>query len=265
MNKRTSNKTALITGGAIRLGREIALTLAERGYDIALHYNSSEKEAVALAETLSRNGTKTFVLRANLLNHDQTTGLINRASEMLGKPINLLINNASIFFNDTLACATLESWDRNISSNLRAPFFLTQAFTHQVPKEKIDENGEPLAQGLVINMVDQRVLKPTPQFATYTIAKMALWAFTQTAAIALAPGIRVNAIGPGPTLKMESQTAEHFANQRYNTILRRGSNPKDIVSALNFFIDSPSVTGQLICTDSGQHLTWNPKYWGEDY
>ena len=265
MNESVRNQAALITGGAKRLGKEMASALAKRGFDLVIHYNSSENEAVSLANSLSSLGIKAVTLKANLLEHEETISLIADAKEALGKPLNLLINNASIFTNDSIENATLTSWDNHISSNLRAPFFLTQAFAHQIPDEMIDERGEFLAQGLVINMVDQRVLKPTSHFATYTLAKMALWSFTQTAAISLAPRIRVNAIGPGPTIKMDTQSEEHFSNQRYNTILRRGSNPQDIVGAMNYFIDSPSVTGQLICTDSGQHLTWNPKFYGEDY
>ncbi len=247
------------------MGREMALALAERGFDIAVHYNNSRKDAESLAEILSTFGVKVVLLKADLLDHEETITLLDQARDSLESPLNLLINNASIFLNDSIESATIENWDHHFSSNLRAPFFLTQAFARQVPEEKIDQKGEPIAQGLIVNMVDQRVLKPTSHFATYTLAKMALWSFTQTAAIALAPGIRVNAIGPGPTIKTDFQTEEHFVNQRYNTILRRGSNPQDIVAALNYFIDSPSVTGQLICTDSGQHLTWNPKFWGEDY
>ncbi len=265
MNTKGRNQAALVTGGAIRLGKEIAVALAKRGFDIAVHYNTSKKEAESVAETLSSFGIKVVLLQANLLNHEETVSLIDTAKDGLGNPLNLLVNNASFFQNDSIDSASLTSWDKHFSSNLRAPFFLTQAFARQVPKEKMDENGEPIAQGLVVNMVDQRVLKPTSQFATYTLAKMGLWSFTQTAAIALAPRIRVNAIGPGPTIKTDFQTEEHFSRQRSNTILRRGSNPRDIVGALNYFIDSPSVTGQLICTDSGQHLTWNPKFWGEDY
>lgn len=265
MNDNGGNKAALVTGGAKRLGKAIAIALAKRGFDLAVHYNTSKKEAESIAATLSTLGINVVLLQGNLLEHEETVGLIDKAREGLAKPLNLLINNASIFCNDSIHSATLTNWDKHFSSNLRAPFFLTQAFAGQVPDEEIDENGEPIAKGLVINMVDQRVLKPTSQFATYTLAKMGLWSFTQTAAITLAPRIRVNAIGPGPTIKTDFQTEEHFSNQRSNTILGRGSNPQDIVGAINYFIDSPSVTGQLICTDSGQHLTWNPKYWGEDY
>ena len=196
---------------------------------------------------------KTF--KADLLSVDETAGLAPKATEALG-PLSILINNASIFEYDTLESATQKSWERHIDSNLRAPLFLTQAFAAQIPEANCDANGEPLAHGLVINMVDQRVRKLTPEFMTYTIAKMGLWAFTQTAARALAPRIRVNAIGPGPTMQGARQTAEHFAAQRSGTVLERGSSPKGIVQAMNYFIDADDVTGQLLCVDGGQHLAW---------
>ena len=178
--------------------------------------------------------------------------LIGRAGNALGRPLTLLVNNASIFEHDTLASATRESWDRHMNSNLRAPFVLTQGFAAQVPSPGQDAAGEIVAGGLVVNMIDQRVRKLTPEFMTYTLAKMGLWALTQTAAQALAPGVRVNAIGPGPTLIGARQSPGHFAAQRAATILQRGANPGDITAALGYLINAPSVTGQLICTDAGQ-------------
>jgi NAD(P)-dependent dehydrogenase (short-subunit alcohol dehydrogenase family) len=168
----------------------------------------------------------------------------------------VLINSASIFEYDTLESATRTSWDRHFESNLRAPFVLTQALAAQAPEPVQDENGEPLAQALVINMIDQRVRKLTPEFMSYTLAKMGLWAFTQTAAQALAPRVRVNAIGPGPTLRGARQSEAHFAAQRAATVLERGANPADITGALSYFLNAPSVTGQLLCIDGGQHLCW---------
>jgi NAD(P)-dependent dehydrogenase (short-subunit alcohol dehydrogenase family) len=174
----------------------------------------------------------------------------------LGGPLTCLINNASIFEYDTVHSATRTSWDRHLESNLRAPFVLTQDFAAQVPPADQDASGEPVASGLVVNMIDQRVRKLTPEFMTYTIAKMGLWAFTQTAAQALAPNIRVNAIGPGPTLQGSRQTEDHFARQRAATVLERGANASDITAALGYFLDAPAVTGQLLCVDGGQHLAW---------
>lgn len=171
-------------------------------------------------------------------------------------PLSCLVNNASIFEYDTLQSATLESWDRHIGSNLRAPFVLTQNFAAQAPKATADANGEPIAQALVVNMLDQRVRKLTPEFMTYTIAKMGLWALTQTSAQALAPDIRVNAIGPGPTLRGIRQSGAHFEKQRKNGPLGRGANAQDITAALGYFLDAPAVTGQLLCVDGGQSIAW---------
>jgi NAD(P)-dependent dehydrogenase (short-subunit alcohol dehydrogenase family) len=168
----------------------------------------------------------------------------------------VLINNASIFEHDTLETATRTSWDRHIGSNLRAPYILTQALAAQAPDPSLDSNGEPRAEALIINMVDQRVLKLTPEFSTYTIAKMGLWALTRTAAQGLAPRVRVNAIGPGPTLQGSRQSTVHFARQRAATTLERGANSEDITGAMLYFLNAPAVTGQLLCIDGGQHLAW---------
>ena len=247
---------ALVTGGGIRLGRAMALYLGQRGHDVAVHYNGSADAAEAVAAELRAMGRTAVALQADLLDEDATAALVPRASEALGGPLTVLVNNASIFEYDTIQSATKDSWDRHLGSNLRAPFVLTQAFADQAPSAGIDDAGEPVARSLVINMVDQRVRKLTPAFMTYTIAKMGLWAFTQTAAQALAPAIRVNAIGPGPTLQGTRQSDDHFAKQRANTVLRRGSNPDEICAALGYFLDAPGVTGQLLCVDGGQHLGW---------
>lgn len=247
---------ALVTGAGARLGQAMALYLGARGYDVAVHYASSKagaEETVAQLKALGRNAV---VLKADLLNEGETQALLPAAADALGGPITCLINNASVFEYDTLKSASRKSWDRHIGSNLRAPFVLTQALAAQSPKAIADQYGEPQAQVLVINMLDQRVHKLTPEFMTYTIAKMGLWALTQTAAQALAPHVRVNGIGPGPTLQGHRQSNEHFASQRAATILGRGANADDITAALGYFLDAPAVTGQMIAVDGGQHLGW---------
>ncbi len=249
-------KRALVTGAGKRLGRAMALYLAQRGYDVAVHYASSEDEAASVVDDIKGMGQRAVALQADLLNEDAAQALIGRASDGLGGALNCLVNNASIFEYDTLASATRESWDRHIGSNLRAPFVLTQNFAAQAPKALLDENNEPRASALVVNMLDQRVQKLTPEFMTYTIAKMGLWAFTQTAAQALAPDIRVNAIGPGPTLRGIRQSEQHFADQRANVPLGRGAHPEDVSAALGYFLDAVAVTGQLLCVDGGQNLAW---------
>lgn len=247
---------ALITGAGKRLGRAMALYLADRGYDIAVHYASSEDEAEEVSGMVRAKGQQACTVQADLLDEDATQALVGAASDGIGGPLTVLINNASIFEYDNIQSATRESWDRHLDSNLRAPFVLTQRFAAQLPMSERDDQNEPVASGLVVNMIDQRVRKLTPEFMTYTIAKMGLWAFTQTAAQALAPTCRVNAIGPGPTLKGGRQSESHFAKQRAATILERGANPSDITAALGYFLDAPGVTGQLLCIDGGQHLGW---------
>jgi len=246
--------SALVTGAGHRLGRAMSVYLASRGYDVAVHYSSSKAGAAETVAEIEAHGRRAVALQADLLDDDATRQLFVQAREAMGGDITVLVNNASIFEYDTLASATDESWHRHIGSNLRAPFLLTQAMQAQGLQASSD--GEPLATGLIVNMIDQRVNKLTPEFMTYTIAKMGLWAMTQTTARALAPAIRVNAIGPGPTLQGGRQSAEHFAAQRAATILERGANPVDITAALGYFLDAPAVTGQLLCIDGGQHLAW---------
>jgi len=248
--------TALVTGAGKRLGRAMALELARRGHDVAVHYATSRDEAEAVAAEIRGLGQNAVTVQADLLDEAQVQRLLPEAAGLLNAPITCLINNASIFEYDTIQSATRDSWDRHMESNLRAPFVLTQAMAAQVPAPDKCDMGEPVARGLVINMIDQRVRKLTPEFMTYTLAKMGLWAFTQTAAQALAPHIRVNAIGPGPTLQGHRQTETHFQRQREATVLGRGANPSDITAALAYFLDAPAVTGQLLCVDGGQHLGW---------
>ena len=248
-------KRALVTGGAKRLGRAMALYLAGRGVDVAIHYHGSQSEAEATAETARAKGVRAEILQADLLDEGATADLVARAAQALDGPLDLLINNASIFEYDTLNSASRESWDRHFGSNLRAPFVLMQQFAAQAPKAETT-NREPCARAMVLNMLDQRVRKLTPEFMTYTLAKMGLWTLTQTGAQALAPDIRVNAIGPGPTLQGARQSSAHFTKQRAATILGRGANPDEICAALGYFMDAPAVTGQLLCVDGGQHLGW---------
>ena len=210
-------------------------------------------------------GRRALALQANLLREEETAALLPRAAKALDGPIAILVNNASIFEHDTLATATREGWDRHMGSNLRAPFVLIQALAAQVPDPVPDEGGEPVAQGLVVNMIDQRVRKLTPEFMTYTLAKAGLWTLTQTAAQALAPRLRVNAIAPGPTIRGHRQSESHFARQRAATVLNRGSDPDDILAALEYLLSARAVTGELLCVDGGQHLGWRtPDILGPD-
>lgn len=247
---------ALVTGAGARLGQAMALYLGKRGYDVAVHYAGSQQGADDTVAGLRDMGRQAVALQADLLDETAAQALVGRAGDALGGPLTCLINNASIFEYDSIETATRESWDRHLESNLRAPFVLTQTFAAQAPDPVPDDAQEPVAQALVINMLDQRVHKLTPEFMSYTIAKMGLWAMTRTTAQALAPTVRVNGIGPGPTLQGHRQTRDHFDRQRAATILRRGANPADITAALGYFLDAPAVTGQMISVDGGQHLAW---------
>lgn len=254
-----NGKRALVTGAGDRLGRAMAIYLGERGYDVAVHYASSEDGAEETARQIRAQDVAAVTLQADLLDDDQGQALFDTAVERLGGPITCLVNNASIFEHDSIASATRESWDRHVGSNLRAPFVLTQKMAMQELEPDTDSAGEVLASGLIVNMIDQRVLKPTPEFMTYSLAKAGLWWLTRTSAQALTPAIRVNAIGPGPTLRAERQSEENFLRQRASTVLGRGANAEDITAALGYFLDAKAVTGQLICVDGGQHLAWKTK------
>lgn len=244
---------ALVTGAGKRLGRAMALHLAARGHDVAVHYAGSAEAAADVVAEIRAMGRRAEAIQADLLDEDQAQSLVPRAARAVGQ-LSVLVNNASIFDYDNLSSATREGWDRHMAANLRAPFVLTQAFAAQAPEAADD--GEPLATGLIVNMIDQRVRKLTPEFMTYTISKLGLWTLTQTSAQALAPRIRVNAIGPGPTLIGARQSEDHFARQRAGTVLGRGADEGDIVAALDYFLNAPAVTGQLLCVDGGQHLGW---------
>jgi NAD(P)-dependent dehydrogenase (short-subunit alcohol dehydrogenase family) len=239
-------KNVLVTGGAKRLGRAIVLDLAAAGWNVALHYNSSMQEADAVAAEARRHGARVALLQADLALEAATANLVDAAASAIG-PLTALINSASLFENDDWQSATRESWDRHMGVNLRAPFLLSQAFAARLPA------GE---QGNIINIIDQRVLKPTPQFLSYSLSKAGLYWLTTTLAQGMAPRIRVNAVGPGPTLRNERQSQADFARQRDATILGHGADPADICAAVRYLLAAPSVTGQMIAVDGGQHLIW---------
>jgi len=238
--------TILVTGGAKRLGRAIVLDLARHGYDIALHYNSSEKEARATAADAATNGVKVALLKADLSQEAETATLVDRAAAELGA-LTGLVNSASVFENDAWYSVSRESWDHHLETNLRAPFVLSQAFARQVPRDGV---------GAIVNIIDQRVLKPTPQFLSYSLSKAGLKWLTTTLAQALAPKVRVNAVGPGPTMINARQSQADFTRQREATVLGRGAEPQDVCEAVRYLLSAASVTGQMIAVDGGQHLIW---------
>lgn len=237
---------AFVTGGAKRLGRAIALKLAQNGWDVAIHCHSSTKDAEATANDIRALGRRALVLQADLGVEAEVEQLIPAINRDLG-PLTCLVNNASVFEMDKVDTATRASWDKHIETNLRAPLVLSQAFAQQLPAQ---------ANGNIINMLDQRVWKLTPYFLSYTVAKMGLWTLTRTLALALAPRIRVNAIGPGPTLPSPRQSDEHFAAQSAAMPLGHGATPDEIAAAALYILSSPSMTGQMIALDGGEHLGW---------
>jgi NAD(P)-dependent dehydrogenase (short-subunit alcohol dehydrogenase family) len=248
----TIPRAALVTGGAKRLGRAMALGLAEAGFDVAIHYAASAAEAEATARDIVAIGRRAVTLRADLAREEQVAALLPDATAALG-PIGVLVNNASTFERDEWHDATRESWDLHIEPNLRAPFVLAQAFARALPAPH---------EGVVVNLLDQRVWSLTPHFVSYTVSKAGLWALTQSLALALAPRIRVNGIGPGPALPSPRQTQAQFDRQCASVPLQRGTSPDEIARALLAILAMPAMTGQMIALDGGQHMQWAPHHAG---
>lgn len=240
-------RRALVTGAGARLGKAMAEALGSDGWSVAVHYRSSKAGAEETANTIRAAGGQAEPIRADLSSEEDTATLDRAAQEALGGPLTLLVNSASTFFDDSAIEHTRGNWDTHMGPNFRAPVLLAQHFSRALPE------GEA---GLIVNMVDMRVLKLNPQFFTYTLSKSALWTATRTMAQAFAPNIRVNAIGPGPTLENVHQAPGEFAAEAAATLTQQGSNPAEIVKALRYLIEADSVTGQMIASDGGQHLMW---------
>jgi NAD(P)-dependent dehydrogenase (short-subunit alcohol dehydrogenase family) len=236
-----------VTGAAQRIGRALALELGRLGYAVAIHYQSSADEAAATVATIRAAGGRAERFAADLAHEDQTQRLMPRVAEALG-PITCLVNNASRFERDEADSTTRASWDAHLETNLRAPFVLAQAMVAALPRD---------AEANIVNLLDQRVWRLTPHFTSYTVSKFGLWGLTQSLALALAPRVRVNAIGPGPALPSPRQTEAQFAAQSARLPLGRGTTPDDICGALRFILVSRSLTGQMIALDGGQHLGWS--------
>lgn len=241
---------ALVTGAGKRLGRAIALELAHMGFDVAVHYGRSAAEAEATAGEIEAIGRRAITLGADLADEAQVLPLIVQAAEALG-PLTVLANSAALFRHDSPATATREGWDEQLGVNLRAPFVLTQRLLAQLPEDR---------EGHVINLIDQRVFNLTPNYTSYTVSKYALWGLTQHLALALAPRVRVNAIGPGPALPAPGMSEAAFAKLTEAMPLGRGTSPDEIARTARFLIEVPSITGQMIAPDGGFHLGWlHPK------
>jgi NAD(P)-dependent dehydrogenase (short-subunit alcohol dehydrogenase family) len=234
---------ALVTGGARRIGRAICLTLARAGFDVAIHHHASGEAARDLAEAIGGLGRRACLLQADLTDEARVRALVPAAAEALG-PVTVLVNNASVFEDDRIGGLTRDSWDKHLETNLRAPIVLAEAFAAQT------------VEGAIVNLLDQKVLKPDPRFFSYSLSRNGLWWATQTLAQALAPGIRVNGVGPGPTLPSIHQTPEEFAAEARATLLQTPGSPEAVAEAVLWLIDARMVTGQMIAVDGGQHLAW---------
>jgi len=235
---------ALVTGGARRIGRALVLACADAGFDVAIHCRAVDDEAQAAAADVRARGHKATLLASDLRQEAASVALVNTAESELG-PVTVLVNSASLFEDDSFDTMSRASWHAHMEVNLRAPLVLAQAFARRLPADR---------QGLIVNILDQRVWRPAPDFFSYSLSKAALWDATRMMAQALAPRIRVNAIGPGPTLASIHQTPQDFDHEVEGTLMGRPVAPAEIAQALRYLIDAPSVTGQMIAVDAGQHL-----------
>jgi NAD(P)-dependent dehydrogenase (short-subunit alcohol dehydrogenase family) len=237
---------ALITGGARRIGRALVAAAAEAGFDVAIHVRALDDEAETAAADVRARGRKAAILVCDLRKESTTVALVGEAEAELG-PVTLLVNNASVFEEDFFGDMNRASWDAHMETNLRSPLVLAQVFARRLPADR---------EGLIVNLIDQRVLNPTPAFFSYSLSKAALWDATRMLAQELAPRIRVNGIGPGPTLPSVHQDQGDFDAEARKTLLGRPVAPTEIAAALRYLIDASSVTGQMIAVDAGQHLAW---------
>ena len=244
------SRCVLITGAAARIGAHLAQGLASDGWTVIIHYNRSKTRAKDLVTQINQSGGKAFSVGANLSVPSDLSNLVARAAEISGEPLTALINNASTFDDDRADNFTRGSYDHHMDVNLYAPLKLTQEFARGLASELADSQ-----KGCVINIIDQQVLRPEPEYLTYAISKAALHAATKTLAQSLAPNIRVNAIGPGPTLQNTSQTEEIFAAEQAATLLGTGSPPETILHGVRYLLSAEAVTGQMIAVDGGQHLS----------
>ncbi|MBZ9724627.1 SDR family oxidoreductase [Mesorhizobium sp. CO1-1-11] len=244
MSKATA--VALVTGGAKRIGKAIVEDLASHGFAVAIHSNRSHDAADALAAGINRSGGRAAVVAADLTDMDAVGDLVGQAEAALG-PISLLVNNASLFVDDSVEDFDWRAWDRHFAIHLKTPALLAQNFARSLPEGR---------DGLIVNIIDQRVWRPTPRYFSYALSKSALWTQTQMLAQALGPRIRVNAIGPGPTLKNVRQDDSDFDAQVAGLILRRGPELPEFGATIRYLWQARSVTGQMIALDGGQHLAW---------
>lgn len=241
-----TRKVALITGGARRLGAAIVRELAARDYAVLIHVNRSVEAGEALVREIETRGGRAACVMADLAETAALLSFYASACDAFGPPT-LLVNNASAFLADTIEAMSPSCFSTNIAVDLAAPVFLAQAFAKALPADE---------HGAIINVIDQRVLRPDPRFFSYTLAKSALFTATKTLAQALAPRIRVNGVGPGPTLPSVHEGEEGLAREAAGTLLQHSIPPDAIARAIAFLAEAESVTGQMLAVDSGQHLGW---------
>jgi NAD(P)-dependent dehydrogenase (short-subunit alcohol dehydrogenase family) len=237
---------ALVTGGARRIGRAIVNDLAAHGWAIAIHYNRSRDEAERVASDIRAAGGRAALVTGDFADFHRLHGIVDQVAEALGAPT-LLVNNASIFEDDSVGALDRDLWERQLSVNLAAPVFLAEAFAARVP------DG---AEGNIVNLLDQRIWKPTPRHFSYQISKSALFTATETLAQALAPRIRVNGIAPGPVLPSPHSSEEGFRRLTERVLLRRAPDLSDFGRTVRYLVETRSITGQVIALDGGQHLDW---------
>ena len=235
----------IITGGATRIGAAIAEKLSGKNKDIIIHYNKSKSKAESLKKKLQNYGTNVYLVKGDLSKESDILKIIKFSKSKM-KFFDCLVNNASLFENDKLENFSSKSWEKHISTNLKAPALLTKEFSKNI---KGQNNN-------IINIIDQRIFKLTPYFFSYTLSKTGLYTLTKTSAMSLSPNIRVNGIAPGPTIKNKRQTEKHFRSQYLATPLKRQVDIKEICNAVDFFIKNGSITGQVLALDSGQSLNW---------
>jgi len=240
------SKIALITGAASRIGATIAKKLAADGYAVAIHFNKAEQSANKVCQQIIADGGRAIAIEADLSISGQRDRLISQAAEKLG-PLNVLINNASIYEPDSATTIDENLWDIHFEIHAKAPMFLIRDFANQLPKN---------TKGNVINMIDERVLRIDPGYFSYNLSKSVLWTATKTLAQTLAPNIRVNAIGPGPTLPHDRQNQNQFENSIEELPLKTSATPDQIAKAIIFLLDNSSITGQMLALDGGEHLEW---------
>ena len=235
----------IITGGATRIGAAIAEKLAGPNIEIIIHFNKSKSKAESLRKKLQKLGSKVYLISADLSKEKDVQKIIKFSKSKI-KFFDCLINNASLFENDKLENFSSKSWEKHISTNLKAPALLSKEFSKNV---KGKNNN-------IINIIDQRVFKLTPYFFSYTLSKTGLYTLTKTSAMSLSPNIRVNGIAPGPTIKNKRQSEKHFKSQYLATPLKQQVDVNEICNAVDFFIKNSSITGQVLAIDSGQSLNW---------